>query len=350
MRLRAGWVDSVKQAIKTGVAGLISLYITALFHLPQGYWAAISAFIVMQSNIGATVSASRTRLAGTAVGAIIGGIFDALFGNSMLAFALAAAIAFFLCGLFRLAESQRLSTVTVAIVMLTAPANAAWLIAVHRFSEVALGIVVALVVSLTLWPNHARRGVRHGIAESLIKMATFYSAVMRNYRLLEGASIEPLKRDVAASIRRNSDLLASALKEALGPLHDRESLALLAHQAERVFGAVESLEFAVRDSSTDSYFRRFDPDIGELQDRVSGAFQALSKKAADPNAKAEWPELEPWIGKLDDEAAQARKAGQTIAYPLDEILRYYSLLLSSRNLIAELEVARSLLGGPVRIR
>jgi hypothetical protein len=33
-------LESAKQAIKTAVAGVISL--TNLFHLPQGYWASIT--------------------------------------------------------------------------------------------------------------------------------------------------------------------------------------------------------------------------------------------------------------------------------------------------------------------
>lgn len=112
----AAW-SSTRQAIKTSVAGLISLLVTNLFHLPQGYWAAITALIVMQSNVGATVSASRTRLAGTAVGAVVGGVFMAIFGAGLTAFALAVAVAFFVCDSLRLAESQRLATVTVAIIM-----------------------------------------------------------------------------------------------------------------------------------------------------------------------------------------------------------------------------------------
>src|SRR5262245_61362209 len=139
-------LESAKQAFKTAAAGLIALLVTAAFHLPEGYWAAISALIVMQSNVGAPVSASRSRLLGTAVGAVIGGLFAALFGASLLAFALAVAIAFFLCDALRLAESQRLATVTVAIIMLIGHTTSAWIVALHRFSEVALGIVIALVM------------------------------------------------------------------------------------------------------------------------------------------------------------------------------------------------------------
>src|SRR5277367_4362000 len=169
-------LEGAKQAVKTAVAGLISLYITNFFRLPEGYWAAITALIVMQSNVGATLSASRTRLAGTAVGAIVGGIFVALFGMNLLGFALAVAIAFFLCDLLHLADSQRLATVTVATIMLIAHTSSAWIVALHRFTEVALGILVALLVSLTLWPNHARRRVREGLVDILAKLAALYRA------------------------------------------------------------------------------------------------------------------------------------------------------------------------------
>ncbi|HMD48989.1 MAG TPA: FUSC family protein, partial [Bryobacteraceae bacterium] len=91
---RPAVLESAKQAIKTAIAGVISLYVTNLFHLPQGYWAAISALIVMQSNVGATLTASRTRLAGTAVGAAVGGLFVSLWGANTWGFALAVAIAF----------------------------------------------------------------------------------------------------------------------------------------------------------------------------------------------------------------------------------------------------------------
>src|SRR5579863_1189035 len=210
---RAASLESSKQAIKTAVAGVISLWVTNLFHLPQGYWAAISALIVMQSNVGATLNASRTRLAGTAVGALVGGLFVAVFGTGILGFALAVTIAFLLCDLLHLAESQRLATVTVAIIMLIGRASSAWVVAVHRFAEVALGILIALLVSLALWPNHARRSVRQAVALTLLKLRDLYRAVMDRYRGLP-ASIEPLKSDVLAAVRKNSDLLENALQEA----------------------------------------------------------------------------------------------------------------------------------------
>src|SRR5580704_9156100 len=174
---RAATAENARQAIKTAVAGLASMYVARLFHLPEGYWAAISALIVMQSNVGATLSASRTRLAGTAVGAVVGGAFVALWGDTIPGFALAVAVAFFLCFVLRLPDSQRLATVTVAIIMLIGRPVSPWTVALHRFIEVSLGILIALVISLTLWPNHARRSLREGLATALMKLGELYQAV-----------------------------------------------------------------------------------------------------------------------------------------------------------------------------
>jgi uncharacterized membrane protein YccC len=357
MLSRAAAWSSTKQAIKTAVAGVISILVTNLFHLPQGYWAAISALIVMQSNVGATLSASRTRLAGTAVGALVGGVFMAIFGPSLTAFglgltgfglgltgfALAVAIAFFLCDWLRLAESQRLATVTVAIIMLIPATTSAWIVALHRFVEVALGIVIALAVSLVLWPNHARRSVRQGLSDTLRTLALLYRAVMHSYRGREDTSVEPLKSEVSAAIQKNAGLLRNALDESFGPLKEREMLALLVGQVERIFHAVETLEFGVRDSAADTYARNFASGLEQLEEGIAAALETLAKSLGAGKVYPEWPDLGAMIGALDDQAAQSRRTGAPIHYPLDEILRFYFLLFTCRNLINELESVHTLL-------
>jgi len=328
--------ENAKQAIKTAIAGVVAMYITRLFHLPEGYWAAFSALIVMQSNVGATLSASRTRLAGTAVGAVVGGAFVALWGANILGFGLAVTIAFFACAELRLAESQRLATVTVAIIMLVSRTSAAWVIALHRFAEVALGILIALVISLTLWPNHARRTLREGLADALVSLSALYQAVM-------GAnSLDTLNAQVSDVFRKNATLLDNALHEAFGPMRERESLALLATQAKRIRNSVDTLKLAVRDGAADAYFRRFAAELEQVHATVVAAFGSLAKSVRTGKPQPEWPELTAAISALEEKAALTRKSGDTARYPLDEILRFYSFLLGSRSLAQELELARAL--------
>ena len=59
-------------AAKTALAAALCWWIAMLFGLPDGYWGAISAIIVLQSNFGATISASRDRIFGTLIGAVLG--------------------------------------------------------------------------------------------------------------------------------------------------------------------------------------------------------------------------------------------------------------------------------------
>jgi uncharacterized membrane protein YccC len=144
---------ALAQAIKTGVAAVGSVYIAGLLNLPQGYWAAITAIVVMQSEVGATFTASRDRLVGTGVGAVTSALFVAYVGDSLLWFAVAVVITMLICQWAGLDQSYRLAYVTVAIIMLIPYAGPPWRVSIHRFIEVALGIVIALGVTAIPLPR-----------------------------------------------------------------------------------------------------------------------------------------------------------------------------------------------------
>lgn len=339
---RAATLENGKQAIKTAVAGVVSLFVTQLFHLPEGYWAAISALIVMQSNVGATLSASRTRLGGTAVGAVVGGAFVALWGVNMLGFALAIAIAFFLCFVLRLPESQRLATVTVAIIMLIGRSTSPWIIALHRFVEVSVGILIALLISLVVWPNHARQSLREALAASLVKLCALYQAVIGAHPADASGPLETLNAQVSNAFAKNAALLQNALQEVFGPMRERESLELLAAQVERIRHAVETLELALRNGAPDTYVREFEAELAKTHACIAGAFASLAGSIRTGKPESRWPELSQAISALEKKAAEVRTSGKAARYPLDDILRFYSILLSTRNLAQELAMAREM--------
>ena len=58
------------------------------------------------------------------------------------------------CAAFRMEKSAyRYASVTLAIIVLIPRSNAAWIVAVHRFVEVSVGIVVALALT-AVWPEN----------------------------------------------------------------------------------------------------------------------------------------------------------------------------------------------------
>ncbi len=142
-----------KQGIKTALAAGFCYWATRRLGLAEGYWAAVSAIVVMQSEVGATLTASRDRLVGTTIGAIVAWATTFFWAQHVYAYATAVLIAMLLCGLLGLQNAGRLAGVTVTIIVLIQHTGPAWHVALARFLEVSMGIVVGLIVSLTVWPG-----------------------------------------------------------------------------------------------------------------------------------------------------------------------------------------------------
>lgn len=145
----------VKEPVVIAFTAVICLLLAQWFRLPQGYWAVMSSIIVMQSNVQETISASLIRLVGTAIGAVIGGIFLQLYGVHVWVFGIAVLIVVLICIFLNLKQSYRLAAVTVAIIVLVNHTESPWMTAFHRFLEVSLGVVVALLISLLMNPSYS---------------------------------------------------------------------------------------------------------------------------------------------------------------------------------------------------
>jgi uncharacterized membrane protein YccC len=137
---------------RTAVAAVISLVVARAFGLPEAYWATVTTLIIMQSTLGAALTVSEQRLAGTAMGAVMGAFLTAYFGSNVIFFGLGVFALGLVCCALHLEDAYRLASVTLAIVMLIARTKQAWIVAAHRFIEVALGIAVGLALT-AVWPG-----------------------------------------------------------------------------------------------------------------------------------------------------------------------------------------------------
>ena len=149
-------LPSIAHAIRTAVAATVSVIIARLVQMPEAYWAAIATLLVMQSTLGATLTLSVERIVATAVGASVGALEANYFGSNLVAYAIAIFLVGLLSFAFRLEKTAyRYASITLAIIVLIPRSVAPWVIALHRFIEVSVGIIVALAV-VALWPEHQR--------------------------------------------------------------------------------------------------------------------------------------------------------------------------------------------------
>ena len=145
--------STVENAARTAVAAVASYLVARLVRLPEAYWASISTIVVMQSTMGAALPVSVQRFAGTAIGAAVGGFALSAVPGNLWVFGIATFLIGVFCAALRIERSAyRYACITLAIVMLVPHNSSPWLIPVHRFFEVSLGIAMGLVIS-AVWPE-----------------------------------------------------------------------------------------------------------------------------------------------------------------------------------------------------
>jgi uncharacterized membrane protein YgaE (UPF0421/DUF939 family) len=138
-------------AAKTTVAAVASLLIARLLRLPESYWAPITAMIVMQSTLGAAWAISRQRLAGTAIGAATGALLATYADQNAAVFGVGVFVCGVICALLHMERNAfRYSGITLAIILLVNRNEPGWLIAIHRFREISIGIAVGLALT-AMW-------------------------------------------------------------------------------------------------------------------------------------------------------------------------------------------------------
>jgi uncharacterized membrane protein YccC len=155
-KLAAWWHANQRElthAVRTTVAAVVSLLIARLFRLPESYWAAITTIVVLQSTLGAAWAISKQRFAGTALGAFIGALLASHVPGNVAAFGIGILAAGVICALLHIERNAyRYAGITVAIVVLIQHAASAWIVGLHRFIEISVGIAIGLAVT-AVWPE-----------------------------------------------------------------------------------------------------------------------------------------------------------------------------------------------------
>jgi len=132
--------------LRAAVAAVLSVVVAHFLRLPEFYWAPISALVVLLSNTNPLDSAWQ-RFAGTGVGAGLGALIASVVHPNWLSYGLAVLFCGLVCAVLHLQASFRIAAITLTIILLIPHGGSQWVIALHRFIEVSLGIAVALALA-----------------------------------------------------------------------------------------------------------------------------------------------------------------------------------------------------------
>jgi len=211
----------LRHAVRVSSAVVAAYGLATLLRLPQGYWAVFTAVIVVQSSLGATITASIERFMGTVVGALAGAgaaMLHARFpeaGGPILAVT-AAVLAF----LAAVRPAFKVAPITAVIMLVGTTTHLDPLVAAFlRTAEITVGSVVGIAATLLIFPARAHASV----VENADKVAGLLSDLLEHYALkLKGGETDLEARDHYDDTLKALSKLQTAMTEA-----DRESASKL---------------------------------------------------------------------------------------------------------------------------
>lgn len=143
-RLARGSAHGVMSAI----AAIIAYLPTQALGLREGFWAAITALAVAQTEFSAARSVARDQFVGAAIGGVTGLCVYLAVGQDLPSYAGAVLLSIVACWLARVASAARLSAITATIILLVPHAGTAQQMLASRVFEVGWGVCAAIS---TVW-------------------------------------------------------------------------------------------------------------------------------------------------------------------------------------------------------
>ncbi|WP_419662015.1 hypothetical protein Dvar_24580 [Desulfosarcina variabilis str. Montpellier] len=140
---------------KTALAAVLAYYITTISALDFGYWAVISAVIVMQVYVADSVEMCFYRFSGTIIGAALGVSVLLVMPKTSIFIGGALFVTVGICSFFtRYHTRYRMAGITVVIVVMTGLyTQDVLMFGLYRVLEICIGILCAFLVSVLVLPK-----------------------------------------------------------------------------------------------------------------------------------------------------------------------------------------------------
>ena len=211
-------IAELRHALRVVTAVVAAFAVVKLLGLPQGWWAVITALLVVQTSVGGSLKAALDRLWGTIAGALYGALV-AITIPHMSDLGLALAIAAAILPLAFLAAVNaifRVAPVTALIVLLPIYGHAAspLISALDRVFEIIIGSIVALAVTFAILPARAHSQLR----EAAARVARLNADLMD--RLIDGLTsdlgrqgVPPLHAKIRSALKQTETAAEEAARE-----------------------------------------------------------------------------------------------------------------------------------------
>ncbi|MFI3272747.1 MAG: FUSC family protein [Pseudomonadota bacterium] len=313
--------DSVRHAIKTGLAVLLSYLMTIWFDLDFGYWAPITTVIVMQNNIAESLEMSLYRTVGTLMGAAMGIVCILLFPDTLFWDSLGLALATGLCAfLIGRSNRYRMASITVTIVILASVGQPDRMsFSLFRVVEILVGVGAALLVSVVLWPRRAGPALRKDLVTQLHSCADKLDALTETFLDHQ----DPLPNSFLHTL--SSQLKSNQLRLQKVQRHESRIYATPIDELGRMVNTVDMTVSHLQGMlhSLNGYHGRacafyIEPQLRELAHEASGVLRWFA------DGQGPMPDLRRALEQTEQRLSELRAEGAPRRFELGKVTQFYA--------------------------
>ena len=206
--------------IKTGIAVTITMYICKLLNLEPAFFGAVSAVINMQPSIFLSVKTAQDQILVHILGVTTGLTFGYLVGGNPMVMGLITILLISLHIKFNFQSSITMGIIA-ALFVLSSSAEQFIPHALARSAVIFIGLSVAMITNIVLWPPRYQQQFKEKLEESNKAAILYFCQAIQDYVQLDKLkpSLHPEQKDEVHKLNKETRKLLEFLSREGDLLH-----------------------------------------------------------------------------------------------------------------------------------
>lgn len=337
-----GAVPTIRYSLRVSVAGLVAFAIARSLDLPfHGLWAVLTAIVVSQASVGGSLKATLEYNVGTIGGAVYAAVVAlALPRDTPLRQALALVVSVApMAFAAAVNPAFRVAPFSAVLVLLIGGqfGETPIVSAITRVLEVAIGGAVAVVVSLVVLPDSARRQGLKAAGSLLTQIADFLPTLLsRVSRDVDPVDISLAQTRIGNATAALQSLAEDAKREGVVTLGRDPDPSALARTLLRVRHDFVMIARATVGRFPEAVAGRLDPPLTQFGEAASTFLRAAGAALASGAAPPPVDPVEAARAAWDAAVASIRAEGLARALETTDVERFFALGFALEQLCRDL--------------
>ncbi|MFW5499374.1 MULTISPECIES: FUSC family protein [unclassified Maridesulfovibrio] len=324
----------IKHGIKTGIAAVLAFIVADLCSLKFGYWAALSAVIVMQINVADSIKMCWYRFSGTAIGAFIGVLCILIFPQTPYMTMLALFLSVGFCAyMTKYNNRYKMAAITVTIVTLASLGEPNRIeFGLFRVLEIGIGVASAFVTSISIWPLRASETLKAELFNQFEECAANYETLMEGFLDKQSCLIPSALESFNSRLAKNREIYAKVIRlERFIYVEDTQLLGMKVEILEKCASHLRAMLHALSHVHGEGYHIIMENELRQLAQATSKAMRAIGSKKI-PNEQSLHDALVASQKRLED----LRNEGATRRFYLQKMIQFFAFYHSAQFICEDL--------------